>query len=194
VLCENVVLERFPDAFIPRPGLIVGPWDSTGRFTYWVTRLADGGRVLAPLPRDADTQVIDVRDLASWIVRAGEDGLGGTYNAIGQVTTREHVIEACRRVAGTDAELVWVDPDFLNEQGVEEWMELPLWLYDEAYRGMLSADPARAVAAGLRMRPLDETVRDTLEWARSADAPSESPAGLDRDKEQTVLHAWSSRA
>jgi 2'-hydroxyisoflavone reductase len=194
VLCENAVLERYPDAFIPRPGLIVGPWDPTGRFTYWAARLAAGGRVLAPLPADADTQVIDVRDLAAWIVRAAEDGLGGTYNAIGRVTTREDVIETCRRVAGSDGELVWVDPDFLNEQGVEEWMELPLWLYDEAYRGMLSADPSPAFAAGLRTRPLEETVRDTLEWVRSGDAPSEFPAGLDREKEQTVLDAWASRA
>jgi 2'-hydroxyisoflavone reductase len=194
VLCENVVRERFPDAFIPRPGLIVGPWDPTGRFTYWATRLATGGRVLAPLPTDADTQVIDVRDLAAWIVRAAENGLGGTYNAIGPVTTRENVIETCRRVAGTDAELVWVDPDFLNEQGVEEWMELPLWLYDEAYRGMLSVEPSAGFAAGLRTRPLEETVRDTLEWAQSGEAPTDPPAGLDREKEQTVLDAWAIRA
>jgi 2'-hydroxyisoflavone reductase len=190
VLCENVVRERFPAAFIPRPGLIVGPWDPTGRFTYWPTRLTAGGSVLAPLPRDADTQVIDARDLAEWIVRAAEDRLGGTYNAVGAVTTRENVIETCRRVAATDAELVWVDPDFLNDQGIGEWMELPLWLYDASYRGMMSVDASPASAAGLRMRPLEETVRDTLSWAQSSDAPTEFPAGLDREKEQTALDAW----
>jgi 2'-hydroxyisoflavone reductase len=190
VLCENVVRERFPDAFIPRPGLIVGPWDPTGRFTYWPTRLAAGGRVLAPLPPDADTQVIDARDLAAWIVRAAEEGLGGTYNTVGPVTTREHVLETCASVAGTGAELVWVDPDFLHAQGVEEWMELPLWLYDPKYRGMLSADPSPARAAGLLTRPLEETVRDTLAWTQSGDAPDEFPAGLDREKERTVLDAW----
>lgn len=193
VLCENVVRERFSDAFVPRPGLIVGPWDPTGRFTYWPTRLAAGGRVLAPLPPDADTQVIDARDLADWIVRAAEEQLGGTYNAVGPVTTREHVLETCRRVAGGNAELVWVDPDFLNGQDVDEWMELPLWLYDEQYRGMLSVDASPALAAGLRPRPLEETVRDTLEWARSADAPGEFPAGLDRQKEQAVLDEWLSK-
>src|SRR4051794_28699605 len=78
VLCEEAVRERLPNAFVPRPGLIVGPWDPTGRFTYWPARLADGGRVLAPAPADADAQVIDVRDLAAWIVRAGEDGTSGT--------------------------------------------------------------------------------------------------------------------
>jgi 2'-hydroxyisoflavone reductase len=190
VLCENVVRERFPDAFIPRPGLIVGPWDPTGRFTYWPTRLAAGGPVLAPLPRDADTQVIDARDLAEWIVRAAEEGLGGTYNTVGPVTTREHVLETCASVAGTGAELIWVDPDFLHAQGVEEWMELPLWLYDAKYRGMLSVDASPALAAGLRLRPLEETVRDTVAWTRSFDAPTEFPAGLDREKEQAVLDAW----
>jgi 2'-hydroxyisoflavone reductase len=190
VLCENVVRERFPNAFIPRPGLIVGPWDPTGRFTYWPTRLGAGGRVLAPLPRDADTQVIDARDLAGWIVRAAEEGLGGTYNAIGPVTTREQVLETCASVAGAGAELVWVDPDFLHAQGVEEWMELPLWLYDAKYRGMLSVDASPAFAAGLRIRPLEDTVRDTVAWTRSGDAPTEFPAGLDREKEQAVLDAW----
>src|SRR6267142_4811563 len=183
-LCERAVLERFPDAFVARPGLIVGPWDPTGRFTYWPTRLAAGGRVLAPLPRDADTQVIDVRDLAGWTVRAAENRLGGTYNAVDRPTTREAMIETCRSVAGTDAEIVWVDPDFLHEQAVEEWMELPLWLYDESYRGMLSVDPSAAFAAGLETRPLAATARDTLEWARSGQAPAEPPAGLDREKEQ----------
>ncbi|MCW2964472.1 MAG: NAD-dependent epimerase/dehydratase family protein [Actinomycetia bacterium] len=190
VLCENIVRERFPDAFVPRPGLIVGPWDPTGRFTYWPTRFAAGGRVLAPLPPETDTQVIDARDLAAWIVRAAEGQLGGTYNAVGPVTTREHVLETCCSVAGTDAELVWVDPDFLHAQGVEEWMELPLWLHDAKYRGMLSADPSPALAAGLRTRPLEETVRDTLAWTQSGDAPTEFPAGLDREKEQAVLDTW----
>jgi 2'-hydroxyisoflavone reductase len=192
-LCESAVRERFPDAFIPRPGLIVGPWDPTGRFTYWPARLAAGGRVLAPLPREADTQVIHARDLADWIVRAAEEELGGTYNAVGPVTTRERVLETCRTVAAADAELVWVDPDFLNEQGVEEWMELPLWLYDEKYRGMLSVDASPAFAAGLRTRPLEETVRDTLDWAQSAEAPDGYPAGLAREKEQAVLDAWLSK-
>jgi len=193
VLCENVVRERFPQAFVPRPGLIVGPWDPTGRFTYWPARLADGGRALAPLPRDADAQVIDVRDLAAWIVRAAEDGLAGTYNAVDRPMTRETLLETCRSVAGADAELVWVDPDFLNEHSVGEWMELPLWLYDPDFRGMLSVDPAAAFAAGLEARPLEETARDTLEWVRSGEAPSDPPAGLARDKEQSVLDEWLSK-
>jgi 2'-hydroxyisoflavone reductase len=193
VLCELVVRGRVPQAFVPRPGLIVGPWDPTGRFTYWPARLADGGRVLAPLPREADAQLIDVRDLAAWIVRAGEDGLAGTYNAIGRPRTREHMIETCRSVAGNDAEIVWVDPAFLLEHEVGEWMELPLWLVEEQFRRMLSVDAGPALAAGLTTRPLEDTVRDTLDWVRSGQTPPDPPAGLDRQKEQAVLDEWLSK-
>jgi 2'-hydroxyisoflavone reductase len=193
VLCERVVCARFPDAFVPRPGLIVGPWDPTGRFTYWPARLAAGGRVLAPLPRDADAQVIDARDLAAWIVTAAEARLAGTYNAIGRPLTRESLIETCRRVAAAEAEIVWVDPDFLLEHDVGEWMELPLWLVEEQYRSMLSVDAEPALAAGLTTRPLEETVGDTLEWVRSGEAPADPPSGLDPQKEQAVLDEWLSK-
>jgi 2'-hydroxyisoflavone reductase len=191
--CEDVVRARFPEAFIPRPGLIVGPWDPTGRFTYWPQRLAAGGRVLAPAPPDADAQVIDARDLAGWIVRAAEDGTSGTYNAVDRPVTRATLFETCREVAGEEAEIVWVDPAFLLEHEVGEWMELPLWLASPEYAGMLSVDPSPAFGAGLETRPLEETVRDTLEWVRSGEAPIEPAAGLDRVKEQEVLDAWLSK-
>jgi 2'-hydroxyisoflavone reductase len=190
-LCEDVVRERFPNAFIPRPGLIVGPWDPTGRFTYWPVRLAAGGRVLAPAPPDADAQVIDARDLATWIVSAAEGGLGGTFNAVGAPMRRHELIDSCR--SDGDVELVWVGGDFLVEHEVGEWMELPLWLHSPEYRGMLSVDPARAFAAGLTTRPVAESARDTLEWVRSGEAPIQPPAGLDREKEQAVLDAWLSK-
>jgi 2'-hydroxyisoflavone reductase len=191
--CEDVVRDRFPRAFVPRPGLIVGPWDPTGRFTYWPERFADGGRVLAPAPPEADAQVIDARDLADWIVRAAEQGLAGTYNAVDRPVSRSTLVETCRRVAGVDAEVVWVDGAFLAEHEVGEWMELPLWLIDPAFAGMLSVDPAAAFAAGLAPRPLEETVRDTLAWIAAGDAPTETPGGLDRAKEQVVLDAWFSK-
>jgi 2'-hydroxyisoflavone reductase len=191
--CEDVVRERFPEAFIPRPGLIVGPWDKTGRFTYWPQRLADGGRVLVPSPPDAPAQVIDVRDLAAWIVRAAEAGTSGTYDAVDRPTTRENLVETCRRVAGVETELVWVEPGFLVSHDVGEWMELPLWIADSAYAGMLSVDPSSAFAAGLETRPLEETARDTLAWAQSGEGPIDPPAGLAREKEQAVLDAWLSK-
>jgi len=191
--CEDVVRERFPNAFIPRPGLIVGPWDPTGRFTYWPGRFADGGRVLVPAPPDADAQVIDARDLADWIVRAAESGLAGTYNAVDRPVPRSTLVETCQRVAGMSADVVWVDGAFLAEHEVGEWMELPLWLIDPAFAGMLSIDPSAAFAAGLTPRPLEETVRDTLAWVAAGAAPAETAAGLDRAKEQAVLDAWLSK-
>jgi 2'-hydroxyisoflavone reductase len=192
-LCEEVVRARFPHAFIPRPGLIVGPWDPTGRFTYWPQRFDAGGQVLAPLPADGDTQVIDVRDLASWIVEAAAGGLAGTFNAVGPVMPRADLLDACRGVTGVESEIVWVDPEFLVEHGVEQWMELPLWLHEPEYAAMLSTPFERALGAGLRTRTIDETARDTLEWVRSGQAPADAPAGLDRAKERQVLDAWLSK-
>jgi 2'-hydroxyisoflavone reductase len=192
-LCEEVVRGVFPAAFIPRPGLIVGPWDPTGRFTYWPQRFDAGGQVLAPAPADEDTQVIDVRDLARWIVEAAESGLAGTYNAVGPVTPRQELLETCQAVSGVESEIVWVDPAFLVEQGVEQWMELPLWLHDPQYAAMQSTPWERALAGGLRTRPLEETARATLAWVRSGDAPADAPAGLDREKERRVLDAWLSK-
>jgi 2'-hydroxyisoflavone reductase len=190
--CEDVVRTRFPEAFVPRPGLIVGPWDPTGRFTYWPARFADGGRILAPSPPDADAQVIDVRDLAGWIVRAAEDRLAGTFNAVDRPFPRASLLETCRLAAGRDADVVWIDGDFLAGQDVGEWVELPLWLRSPEYAGMLSVDPSAAFAAGLETRPLEETVRDTLAWVASGEAPA-AEAGLDRAKEQRVLDAWLSK-
>jgi len=192
-LCEDVVRARFPAAFIPRPGLIGGPWDPTGRFTYWPQRFDAGGQVLAPKPADGDTQVIDARDLAVWIVEAAETGLAGTYNAVGEVTPRSELLETCRAVAGVESEIVWVDEAFLVEQGVEQWMELPMWLHEPEYAAMQSTPRERALAAGLRTRPLAETARDTLDWVRRGEAPSDPPAGLDREKERRVLDSWLSK-
>jgi len=192
-LCEDVVRKRFPDAFIPRPGLIVGPWDPTGRFTYWPQRFADGGRVLAPAPLEAPVQIVDVRDLSAWIVHSAESELAGTYNAVCPTLTMHHVLDTCRVVAASDAQVVWVEPGFLAAHDVGAWMELPLWIGDEDDDSFMRAPVGRALAAGLRIRPLEETVRDTLEWVRSGEGPGEPPAGLDRGKEQEVLDAWLSR-
>jgi 2'-hydroxyisoflavone reductase len=137
--------------------------------------------------------VIDVRDLAGWLVRAAEDGLAGTYNAVDRPVSRATLFETCIRVAASDTELVWVDPQFLVEHEVGEWMELPLWLADPGYAGMLSVDPAKAFAAGLETRPLEETVGDTLAWVRSGEGPAEPPAGLAREKEDATLDSWLSK-
>jgi nucleoside-diphosphate-sugar epimerase len=204
--CEQVVTRHFSrGALIVRPGLIVGPHDPTNRFTYWVDRVARGGDVLAPQPADQSLQLIDVRDLASWILLLVENRQAGAFNATGP----EHplalraFLEACRETTRSNAQWVWVDQAFLLEHGVEPWDELPLWLAPEAepdFRGFLAVDNAKAVRAGLTFRPLARTIQDTLEWSagsgssadRHDDGAGAPRAGLSADRERVLLDAWAS--
>jgi 2'-hydroxyisoflavone reductase len=176
---ERLVLAR--GGTVVRPGLVVGPHDPTGRFTYWPHRVARGGRVLVPGEPGDPVQFVDVRDLAEWLVRLCEERVVGVYNAI-RATTRGEVLDACVRVTGSDAELVWVPSERLAAAGVGEWMELPLWIAGPEYAGMLLADNRRAVAAGLTFRPLDETVRATLEQAETVEG-----VGLAPEREAELL-------
>jgi nucleoside-diphosphate-sugar epimerase len=190
-LCERAVEESFPGAATHvRAGLIVGPHDPTGRFTYWPHRLARGGDVLVPGPAWRPVQLIDVRDLAAWIVVAAASGAAGTFNATGPATMGA-VFDAARRVAGTPARAVEVDDAFLAEQGVGEWMELPLWIdvRNEDWRRFMEVDAERATAAGLTFRPLDETVAATLAEAELVDGVGLTPA-----REAELLAAWWARA
>ena len=186
--CERTVTETFGNrAFVVRPGLIVGPHDPTDRFTYWPRRIARGGDVLAPAPKDAPVQFIDVRDLGRWIVQATEERLTGTFNATGKPTTFGTLLETCKRVTGSNAAITWIAPERLVEAGVAEWMELPLWLASPEFAAMQQADVSKARAAGLTFRPLEETVRDTLAWdASRPDAPAEG-VGLAPDRERDLL-------
>lgn len=204
--CERVVEELFPGrSILVRAGLIVGPHDPTDRFTYWPTRIARGGRVLAPGPPARPWQFIDVRDLAAWIMRAAEQRAAGAFNVTGPVggTTAGEVLETCREVAAGDAELVWVDEPFLVERQVGEWMELPLWLAESSaeFANMQKADTSRAVAAGLVTRPIADTIRDTLTWAQARGTPGEGTlamgdtdgVGLEPDREAALLAEWDER-
>jgi 2'-hydroxyisoflavone reductase len=183
--CERIVGEAFPDrALIVRPGLIVGPYDPTDRFTYWAERLARGGEILAPGPPEREVQFADVRDLAPWIVGLVEERRDGVFNATNEGVTMGELL------AG--AEVTWVSDAFLVDQGVGEWMELPLWLADPEWAGMQQVDVSRAVAAGLRFRPVAETVRDTAEWAATR-GEHEPEAGLAPDRERELLEAWRTR-
>lgn len=194
-LSERVAQEVYGRrATVVRPGLIVGPWDPTGRFTYWPTRVAAGGDVLAPEPRTAPVQLIDARDLAEWIVHLVERDVPGAFNAVGpeRPLTMEQLLEVCSAVAGGDSRPVWAPAAWLVEQGVQEWMELPLWLSSPEYAGHCSISAERALRAGLRFRPLAETAADTLAWVSTREAPSEPAAGLDRDRERALLASLAS--
>lgn len=188
-LSEDAVRDVFGErALVVRPGLIVGPHDPTGRFTYWPHRVARGGEVLAPGPPDRQTQVVDVRDLGAWMVELCERRVAGTYNATHPGITWEHLLDTCRTVTGADATVTWMTDDFLVEQGVGQWLELPLWLTgpENAYADRV--DVGRAVAAGLRFRPLEETVRGALEQAATTEA-----VGLEPERERELLAAWHGR-
>jgi len=185
-LCEDAVRETFGDrALVVRPGLIVGPHDPTGRFTYWPHRVARGGDVLAPGPPGRRSQVIDVRDLAGWIVSLAERGGSGTFNATHPGIEWGTLLDTCRAVAGSDARVTWVTDAFLAEQDVGEWMELPLWLADPAFAAADDVDVSRALAAGLSFRPLEDTVRGTLDDAGPVDG-----VGLAPEREAALLAAW----
>jgi 2'-hydroxyisoflavone reductase len=173
---ERVFGER---ALIVRPGLIVGPHDPTGRFTYWARRLARGGEVLAPGSPERLAQFVDVRDLAEWILTAVEQGLSGTFNATNDGVAWGELL------AGAD--LTWVTDEFLQEHEVGPWMELPLWLPDPEWAGMHATDVSRAVAAGLRFRALEETLRG------AATAPEADGVGLTPEREAELLAAWHGR-
>ena len=184
--CERVVLDAFGErALVVRPGLIVGPHDPTDRFTYWPRRAAQGGRVLAPAPPEQPVQFIDVRDLAAWIVTAVERGLAGVYNATGSGVTFGELLEACAK--GTDAELVWVEPERLVAAGVGEWMELPLWVVSPEFAAIHRADVSKATRDGLRVRPLAETLRDTRAWDAGRTTPRAESVGLSPERERELL-------
>jgi 2'-hydroxyisoflavone reductase len=193
--CELVVQETFGErAAIVRPGLIVGPHDYMDRFPYWVARVAEGGEVLAPGRPERPVQVIDVRDLADWMVRLAERRTGGVFHGTGPARpmTMATMLETCRDAASSDARFVWVDEAFLVERKVGAWEELPMWVpvtTSTEHAGIMRVDVRRAVAAGLEFRPLSETVRDTLAWERGRGA-HEWRSGLARDKEKVLLEEW----
>jgi 2'-hydroxyisoflavone reductase len=181
--CERIVEEAIGDAaLVVRPGLIVGPHDPTGRFTYWPHRVARGGEVLGPGSPDDLVQFIDVRDLASWIVQATANGAGGTFNATGEPMRFGDLLEQCRAVSGSDATVTWVASGQLLAEEVGPWMELPLWLPLAEYAGIQCASVERARATGLTYRPLAETIRATL-----ADAEPVDGVGLTPERERELL-------
>jgi 2'-hydroxyisoflavone reductase len=191
-LCEQAAEAAMPGRVLcVRPGLIVGPYDPTDRFTYWPVRVAQGGQVLAPPTPQAPVQFIDARDLAAWVMRMAERNKTGVYNATGPAErlTFEAFLEACNRTAGNAATFIWPSPEFLAEQQVTPWRDLPLWVPEET-RGLLQVDITKATAEGLAFRPLAETLQETLMCAQQRPGTYEWQAGLSPKREAGLLAKW----
>lgn len=197
--------ETAVDAILPgrtliiRPGLIVGPHDPSDRFSYWPWRLAHGGTVLAPGRQRAPIQVIDGRDLAQWMVAMAEAQATGIYNAAGPAApiTMAGLLKTGRDALGTGADLHWVDDDFLLAHGIGvdrgvPAETLPLWLpaREKILAGLFAVDSRRAIAAGLKFRPLAETFRDTADWLGTRDPARSWRTGLSLEREAALLTAW----
>jgi len=194
VACEEAVTAAFgaDRRLIARPGLIGGPGDRTGRSGYWPWRFAHpaatDGSVLVPAGDGLVAAMIDVRDLAEWLVGCAESGTVGVVNAMANSRPLADHLAVARRVAGHDGPLVAVADGWLAEHDVNEWMgprSLPLWIADPAYRGFGARSTARAEAAGLATRPLEETLADTLAWEETVTQPH--GAGLTDDEERELL-------
>ena len=198
-LCEAEAERAFPGrATIVRPGLSVGPWDNTDRFTYWPVRIDRGGEVLAPGDGTDPVQFVDGRDLGSWMIRLAEEGQTGVYNATGPAVrmNMSAMLDGIRGAGSSDATFTWVDADFLAEHEVEPWTQMTVWVPASGeYAGLAQVNCQKAIAAGLSFRTLGETARDTLAWWKTLPSERrENPgAGCPPELETQVLSAWHER-
>ena len=193
-LCEQAAEETMPGrVLIIRPGVIVGPYDYSDRFTYWVHRITQGGEILAPGRPDRQVQIIDARDLAEWIIRMLETQQTGTYNATGpeKQLTMQQILETCKRVSGSNARFTWLTDTFLLQAGAIPWSQVPLWLPEtDDTVGLNTMSLKRVLAASLTFRPLAQTVQDTLAWDHLRSEGEQWQAGLSAEDEARFLQAW----
>jgi 2'-hydroxyisoflavone reductase len=192
-LSEKETEKWFPGkALIIRPGLIVGPHDETDRFTYWPVRIDRGGEVLAPGKPNDPVQFIDARDLAEWTIRMAENGETGIYNGTGPAKPLGvgRMLDGIKEAEKSNATFTWVSEEFLAQQKVEAWSDMPVWTGKES--GLARTSISRALSKGLTFRPLADTARDTLAWFKSLpqDRQSKLRAGLTPQREAEVLATW----
>ena len=201
VLCEKAVEAAFPGkCAIVRPGFIVGPGDSTDRFTYWPWRASQGGEMLLPGTPEVPIQFIDARDLAAFCVHLVEDGITGTYNATGpeKLLTSGQFFDACIAASSNKPTPVWVPFDFIEKEaqglGAQgKALDLTIWIPNAGESaGFHTRLVAKAVKTGLRFRPLDETIKDTMAWLKTLPPERQAKlrAGMSLETEAEVLKAW----
>jgi 2'-hydroxyisoflavone reductase len=193
VLCEQEAEKAMSGRVLHvRSGLIVGSFDPTDRFTYWVMRVASGGEVLAPGTPNRFVQMIDARDLSEWIIKMVEQNKTGIYNATGKPfeITMEKMLEEIKKMSGSDAEFTWTDEDFLTGENVAPWSDMPLYLpeSDKESEGFLSANIDKALQTGIEFRPLSDTIQDILAWRKTKN--NALKAGISFEREVELLGKW----
>ncbi|MFS0673439.1 NAD-dependent epimerase/dehydratase family protein [Ornithinibacillus sp. 179-J 7C1 HS] len=197
-MSEKTIEKELPGKVLTiRPGLIVGPFDYTDRFAYWVNRVAKGGEVLAPGRPERPIQFIDVRDLAKWTVELVERKVTGTFNALGpdyELPMKEY-LEASKKVSNSDATFTWVPEKFLLDNEVGPWGEMPLWVPEDfplvegerPWRGFMAFSNKKAVVEGLTFTPITETVQAVLEWEKTREPSEQKLAGMKPEREVELL-------
>jgi 2'-hydroxyisoflavone reductase len=191
---ELGVLAARPDALIARAGLILGPYEDIGRLPWWLLRLQRGGKVLAPGPSTRPLQLIDARDLAQWMIACAAQHIGGVFNAVSPVahTSIGELLDIACQVTESSAELVWFTPEQINAAGIAPWTELPIWVPPTGeLAGIHDGDVSAALRAGLRCRPIRETIQDTWDWLQREGPPiqrNDRPVhGLDLQREADLI-------
>lgn len=191
VLCENAVAAIYKDkALNIRPGLIVGENDPSDRFTYWVHRINEGGKFLAPDGKNSNVQFIDVKDLADWTVVMAEEKKSGVYNATGpdHKLSFEKFITTCQEVSANNSEIILASEKFIADENVSGWTDLPMWIPEEE-EGINNINISKALKDGLKFRPLKETIIDTLKFDKSR-KDHVLRAGLKPDRESELIKKW----
>jgi 2'-hydroxyisoflavone reductase len=198
-LCELEAENKMPGKVLNiRAGQLVGENDYTDRLPYWVNRMAQGGKVLAPGdPENSFVQLIDVKDLAIWTLRMIEEKCAGTYNVTGKPILLKEVLLTCKEIAGSNAELVWAEEELLLSNNVAPWTEMPLWIpektplgpeHTEPWSGAFHINIDKALQTGLKFKPLEETLRQIHAWLNENPQVAVSlKAGITKDREIGLL-------
>ncbi|MGN7401747.1 SDR family oxidoreductase [Cytobacillus praedii] len=199
-LCEAEAEKHWPDSVLHvRAGLLVGSFDYSDRLPYWVQRVAKGGNILVPGRSSRPVQLIDIKDIASWVLTMAEKRKAGTFNVTGpkNILTIEELLNTCKAVTNSNAKFVCAEEAFLLKHQVQPWTEMPLWIPEcsplegqaKPWKGTFSINIDKAVKAGLAFRPLEDTIYDIYQWEKVRDS-SERKAGISLTKEQELLELY----